>query len=67
MARKIDPDLLVGAAEIAERLDIAQPQTIHLWRRRYEDFPQPVAQLKTALIWYWPDVRKWAESTGRTS
>lgn len=64
-SRKVSVDDLVGAAEIAERLGLAQPQTVHSWRRRYPDFPDPVAQLQTALIWAWPDVRDWAEATGR--
>lgn len=64
-SRKVRVDDLVGAAEIADRLGLAQPQTVHSWRRRYEDFPEPIAQLQTALIWAWPDVRAWAEVTGR--
>lgn len=56
---------LVGAAEIADRLGISHPQTVHLWRRRYPDFPQPVAQLRQALVWAWPDVKRWARRTGR--
>lgn len=65
MSRKVDVDDLVGAAEIAERLGLAQAQTVHLWRRRYEDFPPPVAALRQALIWSWTDVSEWARSTGR--
>ena len=66
MGRKLDVDDLVGAAEIAERLGLAQVQTVHTWRRRYEDFPEPVARLKQALIWSWPDVDRWARDTGRS-
>lgn len=65
MGRKLDADDLVGAAEIAERLGLAQVQTVHTWRRRYEDFPEPVARLKQALIWSWPDVERWAIESGR--
>ncbi len=65
MGRIIDADDLVGAAEVAERLSLAQVQTVHTWRRRYEDFPQPVARLKQALIWSWPDIQAWARATGR--
>lgn len=65
MGRKVDADQLVGASEIAERLGLAQPQSVHLWRRRHEGFPEPVARLKTALIWFWPDVEEWARLTGR--
>lgn len=67
MGRKIDVDDLVGAAEIAERLGLAQVQTVHTWRRRYDDFPQPVARLKQALIWSWNDVYGWARRTGRSA
>jgi hypothetical protein len=65
MGRKLDADDLVGAAEIAERLGLAQVQTVHTWRRRYEDFPEPVARLKQALIWSWSDVELWARASGR--
>jgi hypothetical protein len=65
MGRLVDADQLVGAAEIAERLGLAQVQTVHAWRRRYDDFPAPVARLRQALIWAWPDVERWAKTTGR--
>lgn len=65
VSRKVEPEHLVGAAEIAARLGIRQPHTIHSWRRRYSDFPDPIAHLKTAMIWYWPDVEAWARATGR--
>jgi len=65
MSRLVDPALLVGATEIAERLGVAQSQVVHVWRRRYPDFPDPVAQVGQALIWNWPDVEAWAARTGR--
>ena len=65
MSRRVNVDDLVGAAEIADRLGIAYVETIHNWRRRYPDFPQPVAKLRQALIWSWPDVEAWATATGR--
>ena len=55
---------LVGAAEIADRLGV-DARTIHQWRRRHEDFPEPVARLSQAMVWAWPDVAAWAQSTGR--
>ena len=58
-------DQLVGAAEIADRLGVQRPQVVHSWRARHNDFPAPVAQLRTALVWYWPDVERWARATGR--
>jgi predicted DNA-binding transcriptional regulator AlpA len=55
---------LVGAAEIGQRLGVDR-RTVHLWRQRHADFPQPVAELKQALVWSWPDVAAWAKETGR--
>lgn len=65
MGKKIDVDDLVGAHEIAQRLGVARPQVIHEWRRRHADFPEPIAALKTALIWDWREISLWAKSTGR--
>lgn len=60
---------LVGTAEIADRLGVASVQTIHSWRRRYEDtdtpFPEPVAKLRTAMVWAWSDVARWAANNGK--
>lgn len=58
-------DQLVGAAEIAERVGLAGPRIVHDWRRRYPDFPAPVAILTMGLVWAWPDVEAWARRTGR--
>ena len=65
MGRKVDVDDLVGAHEIAQRLGVARPQVIHEWRRRHRDFPEPIAALKTALIWDWAEVKTWASKTDR--
>lgn len=56
---------LVGAAEIAERTGANSVQTVHSWRRRDPRFPAPVATLRQAMVWHWPDVEKWAKATGR--
>lgn len=56
---------LVGASEIAERLGVGKSSLIHDWRLRYPDFPRPVARLKAAHVWAWPDVEAWARKTGR--
>lgn len=67
MGKKIDVDDLVGAHEIAQRLGVARPQVVHEWRRRHADFPEPIATLKTALIWDWVEVHRWATMTGRVT
>jgi hypothetical protein len=67
MGRKVDVDNLVGAFEIAHRLGLANPHTVHVWRGRHKDFPVPVATLKTALIWDWREIETWAKKTSRIS
>lgn len=61
----VDVDLLVGAEEIARRLEVARPQVVYQWRRRLADFPPPVFSLSRASVWYWPDIESWADRTGR--
>lgn len=29
------------------------------------DFLEPALWFKQALVWYWPDVERWAKRTGR--
>ena len=67
MGELVDPADLVGAHEIAERLDVSRPQVVHVWRKRYDDFPEPIATLRSALIWDWTEVEAWARSSGRLS
>ena len=67
MAGCVEPDDIVGAHEIAERLHVSRPQVVHRWRARHDDFPEPIATLKTALIWDWKQVHAWAQKTGRTA
>jgi transposase-like protein len=48
----------VSTVEIAQRLGTA-PGTVHSWRRRHADFPEPLAAL-AGPIWAWSDVERWA-------
>lgn len=64
VGRKVDVGDLVGAAEIADRLGMGHRESVHVLRRRHPDFPEPVAHLRTALVWAWPDVRRWVLRTG---
>lgn len=63
--RKVRVSDLVGAAEIAGRLGLSHAESVHTYRRRYDDFPDPIATLKGAIIWDWTDVERWAKATGR--
>lgn len=37
------------------------------WRRRYADFPKPVAELHTGPVWWWPSVEAWLVDTQRAT
>lgn len=65
MSRKVDVEDLVGAPDIAARLDLANPSLVHDWRRRHPDFPDPIARLGNISVWAWPDIEAWARRTGR--
>lgn len=69
---------LVGAREIAERLNCTSSKTVHGWHKHHADFPVPVKQLSMGIIWDWREVEQWHErferrktanwrTTGRTS
>ncbi len=58
----VDIDDLVGAAEIAERLDHSGGTLIHDWQRRYPDFPAPVLELQQGPQWTWSEVAAWARA-----
>jgi hypothetical protein len=64
MPTSVQPSDIVGAAEIAERLGLALPQTVHDWRRRYVDFPEPLVKLKMGLVWNWKEVAAWSKASG---
>ena len=65
MGKKIDLEYLVGAAEIAQRLNVKRPHLIHDWRRRYPEFPKPIVELTGILLWDWRDIATWAKATQR--
>lgn len=61
----MDVDLLVGAEEIPARLGLRRYQRAYEFRSRHEDFAEPLVRLKRTMVRYWPDVERWARSTGR--
>jgi len=66
---------LVGPAEVAERAGVSR-SAVAQWRRRYPDFPAPVAVLGAGrqapkgmaggmAVWTWGAVHAWLDATGR--
>lgn len=62
----MEPMPLVGLMEIAQRAGVQRP-VVSMWRTRHETFPQPVAELHIGPIFWWPEVKRWLERTGRTT
>jgi predicted DNA-binding transcriptional regulator AlpA len=65
VGRRVAVEHLVSAKEIADRLGVARPQVVYEWRRRHPDFPAPLVTLSIGNVWNWPEVERWAKSTGR--
>jgi eukaryotic-like serine/threonine-protein kinase len=64
MDRRVRVSQLAGVDELAAELGVTR-DAIHKWRKRHDDFPQPVATLTMGNLWQRDDVLKWAKSTGR--
>jgi chromosome partitioning protein len=52
---------IVGVSEIAELAGVTR-QAILNWRQRFEDFPRPLAELRSGPVWSLDDVLKWANN-----
>ena len=69
MGRLVDVDHLVSAIQIAGRLGCARP-TVYSWIETDPAFPLPVftsagPTSRGVRLWYWPEVDRWAERTGK--
>lgn len=66
MGRKVDVEDLADAHDVAELLGLAQPNTVHLYQRRYPDMPKPIYQpgSRRAKLWLRSEIKAWA--LGRT-
>ncbi len=56
---------LLGLAEVAELLGSTK-QNVANWRARREDFPEPVATLKSGPVWNADSILEWASNEGIT-
>lgn len=65
MGRLVDTDDLIGATEIGKRVgaksgSAKSGSAVHVWRRRFPDFPEPVLTLEVGMLFLWPEVERWA-------
>jgi hypothetical protein len=63
-------DMYVGADDLVSLSEVAarsgrSANTIQTWRRRYPDFPAPVAKLASGPVWDWNDVARWIRTRRR--
>ena len=49
---------IVGLSEIAERVHV-EVGTVRQWRKRYDDFPEPLLVLRMGNLYLWPEVEEW--------
>lgn len=56
---------LVGLAEVADLLGVTK-QNVANWRSRRDDFPQPIATLKSGPVWSTQAIAEWATREGIT-
>ncbi len=63
---RIDPNDLLNAKEAADLLGLAHREAIATYRRRYEDFPEPVLKKGTCVLWARQDLVNWAANRRRS-
>lgn len=63
MGEKIDPDDLIGAAEVQAILRLSHHSSVTTYLKRYPDFPQPVVDLSGSRVRLWKrqDIERWHE------
>ena len=63
MGEKVDPDELIGAAEVQAILRLSHPSSVTTYLKRYPDFPQPVVDLSASRVRLWKrqDIMRWQE------
>lgn len=60
MAPRVDPDDLIGPAEVAPMLGLTNPAGVSVYRRRHADFPEPRVDKGRCVLWLRADIEQWA-------
>lgn len=60
----MDPDELIGAAQVQAILSLSHPSSVTTYLKRYPDFPKPVVDLSGSRIRLWKrqDIVRWHEA-----
>ena len=69
VGKKVDPDDLIGAAEVQAILKLSHPSSVTTYLKRYDDFPRPVVDLSESRVRLWvrQDIERWHESRSAKS
>lgn len=61
----IEPEDLIDATEVAAIIGLSRGSNVSLYRRRHDDFPEPLVEKSRCVLWRRQDVEQWAKATGR--
>lgn len=67
MAPKVDPADLLDTTDVARLLGLSKATAVSVYRRRYDDFPQPLVDKGRGrcLLWLRADIVRWAAGRGK--
>jgi hypothetical protein len=60
----MDENTTVNAGDIAQLVDVGRA-AVSNWRRRYEDFPQPVGGTASSPLFSLPEIEEWLRRNGK--
>jgi predicted DNA-binding transcriptional regulator AlpA len=63
---KVNTEDLIGAVEVARILGLSHYNSVTTYLRRYDDFPEPVVDLKESRVRLWlrQDIERWKVRRG---
>jgi len=63
MGSLVDPEELIGAAEVQAILRLSHPSSVTTYLKRYVDFPKPVVDLSGSRVRLWrrQDIVRWRD------
>lgn len=61
MSPKVNTEDLIGAVEVARILGLSHYNSVTTYLRRYDDFPEPVVDLRESRVRLWlrQDIEQW--------
>lgn len=63
MGEKVDPDDLIGAADVQALLRLSHPSSVTTYLKRYSDFPAPIIDRSNSRVRLWKrqDIEHWLQ------